>query len=119
MFRALEMRATPSTGEVTFSLAGKNVSGSDFPDATVPVPVFNREFIDEARKLRILRFLHTHSHGDTVGEPEHNPSLLGEANSVLQDLLDLIKDQDPDHFAAMVSLVDLGEDDEGTLEAAQ
>lgn len=59
----------------------------------------------EAKKLRIIRFLHTHSHGDAVGEPEHDPSLLGEAGSVLKDLLDFIEDQDREHFAAMVKLV--------------
>lgn len=61
---------------------------------------------DEATKLRILRFLHTHSHGDAIGESEHDPSLLGEAGSVLKDLLEFIKAQDPRHFAAMVGLVD-------------
>lgn len=62
---------------------------------------------DEAKKVRILRFLHTHSHGDAIGEPEHDPSVLGEAHSVLKDLLEFIKSQDPEHFAAMVKLVDL------------
>jgi wobble nucleotide-excising tRNase len=61
---------------------------------------------EEAKKLRILRFLNTHSHGDAIGEPEHDPSLLGEAGSVLKDLLEFIKAQDPAHFAAMVELVD-------------
>jgi len=60
---------------------------------------------DEAKKVRILRFLHTHSHGDAVGEPEHDPFVLGEAESVLKDLLDFIKSQDPKHFDAMVKLV--------------
>lgn len=60
---------------------------------------------DEARKVRIARFLHTHSHGDTVGEPEHDPSLLGEARAVSVDLLELIKTEDAQHFSAMVSLV--------------
>jgi wobble nucleotide-excising tRNase len=60
---------------------------------------------DEAKKLRILRLLHTYSHGDAVGEPEHDAFLLGEANSVLRDLLELIADQDRDHFDAMVKLV--------------
>lgn len=59
---------------------------------------------EEAKKLRILRFLHTYSHGDTIGEPAHDPSLLGEARSVLQDLLDFIEAQDPEHFAAMAEL---------------
>jgi len=61
---------------------------------------------DEAKKLRILRFLHTYSHGDAIGEPEHDPSFLGEARAVLSDLLEFIKDQDPDHYAAMVRLVE-------------
>ncbi|MGH2569038.1 MAG: AAA family ATPase, partial [Bacteroidota bacterium] len=61
---------------------------------------------DEAKKLRILRFLHTHSHGDAIGEPEHDPSLLAEARPVLNNLLELIGHQDPDHFSAMVRLVD-------------
>jgi len=60
---------------------------------------------DEAKKLRVVRFVHTHSHGDMIGEPEHDPSLLGEARSVLSDLLDLIKAEDVQHFAAMVALV--------------
>jgi wobble nucleotide-excising tRNase len=70
---------------------------------------------DDAKKLRIIRFLHTHSHNDAVGEPEHDPSQLGEANSVLKDLLDFIKDQDQGHFVAMVKLVDppAEEEDDG------
>jgi wobble nucleotide-excising tRNase len=59
---------------------------------------------DEAKKLRILRLLHTHSHGDAIGEPEHDPSVLGEAGSVLKDLLEFIKDQDPKHYEGMVAL---------------
>lgn len=61
---------------------------------------------DETKKLRILRFLHTYSHGNVIGEPEHDPSLLGEADSVLKNLLEFIKDQDPKHYEAMVRLVD-------------
>lgn len=61
---------------------------------------------DEAKKLRILRFLHAHSHGNAIGEPEHDPSLLSEAGSVLKDLLEFIKMQDPEHFAAMVELAE-------------
>jgi wobble nucleotide-excising tRNase len=60
---------------------------------------------DEAKKLRILRFVHTYSHGDAIGEPEHDPSVLGEARSVLKDLLEFIEAQDADHFAAMRALV--------------
>lgn len=68
---------------------------------------------DEAKKLRILRFLHQYSHSDAIGEPEHDASLLGEARSVLADLLEFIKDQDPGHFAAMEKLVDQPVDEGG------
>jgi len=67
---------------------------------------------DEAKKIRILRFLHTHSHSSAFAEPEHDPSLLGEARSVLNDLLDLIKAQDADHFEAMESLVTTAVDED-------
>lgn len=60
---------------------------------------------DQAKKIRILRFLHTHSHSAALVEPEHDPSPLSEARSILTDLLDMIKAQDADHFKAMESLV--------------
>ena len=60
---------------------------------------------DEAKKTGILRFVHTHSHRDTIGEAEHDPSVLGESSAVLADLLDLIKSEDRSHFDAMVRLV--------------
>jgi wobble nucleotide-excising tRNase len=60
---------------------------------------------DTAKKARIIRFLHTHSHSDAVGEPEHDPSLLAEAGAVLKDLLEFIEAQDKAHFDAMVELV--------------
>lgn len=71
----------------------------------------NAIHFDEARKLRVLRFVHTYSHSDVIGEPEHDPSLLGEVRSVLADLLDLMKSQDPQHFAAMEKLVAPRNDD--------
>ena len=61
---------------------------------------------DEAKKIRILRFLHTHSHSAAIAEPDHDLSLLGgETHRVLIDLLALIRSQDADHHDAMVSLV--------------
>ena len=60
---------------------------------------------DETKKVRILRLLHTHSNGNAIGDPEHDLSLLGEAGSVLKDLLEFIKAQDPGHYEAMVRLV--------------
>lgn len=48
MFRALETRTAPGSGEVTIIIAGANVSGHDFPTATLPVRVFNRDFAGES-----------------------------------------------------------------------
>lgn len=67
---------------------------------------------DESKKTRILRFFHTHSHSGAVGEPEHDPSILCEANAVLKDLLDLIRSQDPEHFSAMEKLIKSSTDEE-------
>lgn len=61
---------------------------------------------DGNRKTRILRFLHTYSHADAVVDSEHDPSGLGEAPAVLNDLLALIQQEDPSHYDAMVKLVD-------------
>ena len=72
---------------------------------------------DENKKTRIIRFLHTHSHQGQVGEPEHDLSALSETQAVLQDMLDLIKSEDPKHFSAMISLV--GCADETETEEAQ
>ena len=73
---------------------------------------------DEAKKLRILRFLDTHSHSSGMGEPEHDLSILAEGPAVLKDLLELIQSQDAEHYLAMVQLVapppDAG-DDEGDV----
>lgn len=61
---------------------------------------------DQSRKTRILRLVNAHSHSDGISEPEHDPSLLGEARSVLDDLLEFIESEDPDHFNAMVEAVE-------------
>ena len=62
--------------------------------------------LDESKKTRILRFLNTHSHSGAVGETEHDPSILCEANAVLNDLLDLIQAEDLEHFSAMEKLIE-------------
>ena len=56
-----------------------------------------------AKKNRILRFLHVHSHYDQIGAPEHDLSLLAEAPAVLSDLIDLIKEVDREHYDGMAS----------------
>lgn len=60
---------------------------------------------DEAKKLRILRFLHTHSHSIGVGEPEHDLTTLAEGPAVLRDLLEMMESLDGPHYSAMVQLV--------------
>ncbi len=60
---------------------------------------------DEAKKLRILRFLHTHSHSNDIGEPEHDLSVLAEGPTVLKDLMEMIGSLDPEHFSAMEKIM--------------
>ncbi len=69
---------------------------------------------DEAKKHRILRFLHTHSHSIAMGEPEHDLTALAEGPSVLSDLLCMIKAEDGKHFSAMVKLVTSSADSGGS-----
>jgi wobble nucleotide-excising tRNase len=68
---------------------------------------------EEAKKHRMIRFLHTHSHADAIQEPEHDLALLGEARSVLCDLMELIQTLDPEHFNSMRRLAC---PEEGTVE---
>ena len=67
---------------------------------------------DESKKLRILRFLHTHSHSIAVGEPEHDLTALAEGPSVLKNLMEMIESLDNEHYSDMVRLVALPTDSE-------
>ena len=58
---------------------------------------------DPAKKSRVLRFLHVHSHFDQVVPPEHDLSVLSETPEILSDLMDLIQAVDEDHFNGMKS----------------
>jgi len=60
---------------------------------------------DVAKKTRILRFLHTHSHAGQISDPEHDPSILLETKQVLNDLLCMIQKEDGRHFDQMKDLV--------------
>ena len=60
---------------------------------------------NEVKKLRILRFLNTHSHGIALEDPGHDLTALAEGQAVLKDLLDMIKSLDNEHFSAMVQLI--------------
>ena len=65
----------------------------------------NEVVFDETRKTRILRFVDTYSHADTIEGPEHDLSLLSESRAVLIDLFSLIKAVDEAHFKAMLKSV--------------
>ena len=67
---------------------------------------------DPAKKSRILRFMHTYSHADTIGEPAHDLSHLSEGGPVLRDLLDLMNAEDPAHFAAMSELTGTSDEED-------
>lgn len=66
---------------------------------------------DVAKRTRILRFLHTYSHEDHVGQSEHDSSILSETPQVLGDLIALIKSEDERHYNAMIELVENAENE--------
>jgi wobble nucleotide-excising tRNase len=57
------------------------------------------------KKIRILRLLHTYSHSGSIGDPEHDPTVLSETKAILRDLLALIKNVDPVHYESMMRLI--------------
>ncbi|MRR49669.1 MAG: hypothetical protein EG825_01945 [Rhodocyclaceae bacterium] len=66
---------------------------------------FEQIEFEPAKKARILRFVHTHSHFKEVAEPEHDLSVLAETRPVLQDVLALIEKSDPEHYRHMLALI--------------
>ncbi|MBM4146823.1 MAG: hypothetical protein FJ240_11230 [Nitrospira sp.] len=61
---------------------------------------------DAAKKARIYRFVHTHSHSDYIEDgPDHDMSILSETPSVLKDVLGLIESEDKKHYDQMVNIV--------------
>jgi wobble nucleotide-excising tRNase len=65
----------------------------------------DRVEFDIAKKIRILRFIHTYSHHGYIPEPEHDPFILAETRAILADVLKLIEVADPEHFRGMKELV--------------
>ena len=63
---------------------------------------------DEVKKTQILRFLNVYSHNETIGVPQHDPTLLAESGSVLRNLLELVKATDDQHYDAMMALAKNG-----------
>lgn len=75
------------------------------PDASGELHgALQRVQFDESKKLRILRFLNTQSHGfDLV--PAHDMTGLGECPAVLSELFEFMRVLDAGHVDAMVGLV--------------
>lgn len=65
----------------------------------------NRLSFDEVKKTQLLRFLNVYSHDETIGAPQHDPTLLAESGTALANLMDLVRSVDPEHYDAMVTLV--------------
>ena len=47
ILRDLELRRAPADGEVTLPIGGQDTRGVDFPSASIPVRVFNRDFVSD------------------------------------------------------------------------
>lgn len=47
LFRDLELKQVPETGNVQFCISGNDVPGESFPRSQLPIKVFNRDFIEE------------------------------------------------------------------------
>ncbi len=60
---------------------------------------------DAVRRRRIMNFLNAYSHGRGAPDPERDITGLLEAPAVMKDLLDLIKSEDPIHYARMANAV--------------
>jgi len=48
LFRTLELRKVPTLGEVKVRIDGHDVVGSQFPEATLPIRVFNRDLVNKS-----------------------------------------------------------------------
>ena len=48
LFRNLELRKAPTLGQVTVRIDEHDLAGSDFPRATQPIRVFNRDLVNES-----------------------------------------------------------------------
>jgi len=64
---------------------------------------------DADKKTRILRLLHTYSHGTSIVDAEHDPTILSETRPVLRDVLALIESVDPAHYEGLTRLVNTPE----------
>lgn len=65
------------------------------------VDKLDRVAYPDAKKARILRFLHTYSHDGKISDSEHDLSVLAETPQILADLLELLKTEDKRHLDEM------------------
>ncbi|MCA8248057.1 AAA family ATPase [Burkholderia multivorans] len=68
-------------------------------------PRLDRVSFDNAKKTRILRLLNTYSHAGAISDPEHDLSLLAEAQPVLREVLELMETVDKDHYEGLIKMV--------------
>ncbi len=69
----------------------------------------NRASFNNARKTRMLRFLHTYSHAGRIQDMEEEPWGLAETPAVLVDILALIEHEDSSHYHGMLKRIGLEE----------
>lgn len=48
VFRDLELKRVPGDGYVSLCVDGREVTGDSFPEATIPIRVFNRDYVNES-----------------------------------------------------------------------
>lgn len=60
---------------------------------------------DEAKRTRLVRFLHTYSHSGFIEEQQHDPTILAETPTILKELMSFIEFEDKKHYEEMVKMV--------------
>ena len=67
--------------------------------------VLDKTELTVAEKTKIDRFLNFYSHLQHVGEQEHDISILSETPAIMRSVLEIIKTEDPTHFAEMQQVI--------------
>jgi wobble nucleotide-excising tRNase len=60
---------------------------------------------DEAKRTRLVRFLHTYSHSGFIDEQQHDPTILAETPMILKELMSFIEFEDKKHYEEMVKMI--------------
>ena len=67
--------------------------------------VLDKTELTVAEKTKIDRFLNIYSHLQHVDEQEHDISILSETPAIMRSVLEIIKAEDPTHFAEMQQVI--------------